>query len=176
MRQPTKNDLDRNLSTILHSAHHKAQAERARLTSEFAARGMASSTSLIGAVAGCLDKIHVEAIDHATQVIHEFIDRMNVAAPEIIGWARPHLQNLGNVVLGHLPSGGFPNEQLRVRTQYAIVFQQRLDGALRDLEIGFIKGRNVSPTGQPEELFSLKLGWRGLSIDLKELWRRVFGR
>ena len=93
--QPTKNDLDRNLSTILHSAHHKAQAERARLTSEFAARGMASSTSLIGSTVGCLDKIHAEAIDQAMQVSHEFIARMNVAPLEIIGWARPHLENLG---------------------------------------------------------------------------------
>src|SRR5713101_4414949 len=89
--QLTKNDLDRNLSTILHSAHHKAQGERARLTSEFAARGMASSTSLIGSTVGCLDKIHAEAIDQAMQVSHEFIARMNVAPLEIIGWARPHL-------------------------------------------------------------------------------------
>ena len=59
--QPIKGDLDRNLSTILHTAHQKARAERGRLTSEFAARGMVRSTSLIGAAIGTLDTIHKDA-------------------------------------------------------------------------------------------------------------------
>jgi hypothetical protein len=182
---PTKGDLDRNLSNIMHAAHHKARSERARLTSEFAARGMGSSTSLIGSVVGCLDKIHAESIERAMHVVREFSGRMKLAPKEITSWARPHLENLGNTVLGQIPVAGFPNEQQRVRTQYALVFQQRLDGALRDIEIGFIKGRSIGPTEldrpipstqQPKEIVSLKPGAWGMSIDLKELWRRSIGR
>jgi hypothetical protein len=41
----------------------------------------------------------------------------------------------------YLPAG-FPDEAQRVRARYAAVFQQRLDGALLDIEIG-LGGRNA---------------------------------
>ncbi len=141
--QPTKGDLDRNLSTIFHSAHQKARAERGRLTSEFAARGMATSTSLIGAMIGVLDTIHKDAIGQAMPLLRDFAERMQIPAIEITALARPHLENLGSSVLGQLPPAGFPEEHQRIRAQYTAVFQQRLDGALRDFEIGFISGRNI---------------------------------
>ena len=141
--QPTKGDLDRNLSTIFHSAHQKARAERGRLTSEFAARGMATSTSLIGAMIGVLDTIHKDAIGQAMPLLRDFAERMQIPAIEITALARPHLENLGSSVLGQLLPAGFPGEHQRIRAQYTAVFQQRLDGALRDFEIGFIGGRNI---------------------------------
>lgn len=139
---PTKFDLDRSLSTIMHGAHHKAQAERGRLTSEFTARGMALSTPLISAVVGTLDNLHKEALERASATLRDFAERMPMSPPEIAGIARYHLQNLGNTVLGQLPPAGFPQEQQRVRNQYRAVFEQRLDGMLRDFEIGFANGRN----------------------------------
>jgi hypothetical protein len=170
---PAKGDLDRNLSMIMHAAHHKARAERARLTSEFAARGMSLSTSLIGAVIGGLNKIHAEAIDEAMHVIHDFARRMQVPPKQITPWARPHLENLGNTVLGQLPPAGFPAEHQRVRGQYMLVFQQRLDGALRDIEIGFINGSSVAPALPSREVLSIRPGLWGFNIDLKEVWRRA---
>src|SRR5579863_1045507 len=104
---PTKGDLDRNLSMILHEAHQKARAERARLTSEYAARGMSRSTSLIGATIGVLDAIHRDAIPKAITFLHSFATRVNLPVVEITGWARPHIENLGNSVLGELPAAGF---------------------------------------------------------------------
>jgi hypothetical protein len=142
-QQPMKGDLDRNLSTILHDAHQKARAESARMTSEFAARGMAQSPSLISATIGVLDIIHKDAIGQAMPLLRDFVERMKVAATEVASIARPHLENMGNSVLGQLPPARFPAEHARVRTQYTLVFQQRLDGALRDFEIGFIAGRSV---------------------------------
>jgi hypothetical protein len=180
---PTKGDLDRNLSMIMHSAHHIARAESSRLTTEFAARGMGLSTSLIGAVMGRLDKIHAESIDQAMHVVREFMERMQHVAPkQITTWARYHLENLGNTILGQLPAAGFPIEQQRVRAQYLLVFQQRVDGALRDIEIGFIRGRSIvpmeasrvaHPAPQVTEIVSLKPGAWGMSVDLKALGRWV---
>jgi hypothetical protein len=90
----------RNLSTILHTAHQKARAELGRLASEFAARGMARSTSFIGAAIGTLDTIHKDAIGQAIPVLRDLAERMQASATEIAALARPHLENLGNSVLG----------------------------------------------------------------------------
>jgi hypothetical protein len=127
----------------MHSAHQKARAERGRMTSEFAARGMVHSTSLISAAMGVLNTIHNDAIAAAMPIVRDFAERMNVPVTEITPLARAHLENLGNSVLGELPPAGFPTEHQRIRRQYAQVFQQRLDGALRDIEIGFIGGRSM---------------------------------
>jgi hypothetical protein len=179
---PTKADLDRNLSIILHAAHHKARAECASLKCDFAARGMSlKSTSLIGGVVGSVDPIHKEALAQAMRIVLNVAERMQVAPKQIIPWARPHLENLGNTLLAQIPPAGFPAEQQRIMAQYRLVFQQRLDGALRDIEIGFIEGRSLAPTDSDrpvpsppssKELVSLKPGLWGVSIHLKELWRR----
>lgn len=174
--RPTKGDLDRTLSTIMHDAHHKARAECGRITNEFAARGLGRSSSLIGTVLTSLNGIHVEAIERAIRSLPDFVERMEVPPNTVTGWARPHLVNLGNVVLAKLPHAGFSAERERIHAQYTVVFQQRLDGALRDFEVGFIGGSNISPRPQdPEqrkEVLTLKPGLWGIQIDLKEVWRR----
>jgi hypothetical protein len=180
---PTKGDLDRNLSVIFHAAHHKARAECGRLKSDFAARGMSlKSISLIDGVVRSVDTIQREALRQAMLVVLDFAKRLEVAPKQITPWARPHLDNLGNTLLAQIPPAGFPVEQQRIRAQYQLVFQQRLDGALRDIEIGFIEGRSLTATDSnrptlslPKELISLKPGLWGVSIDLKELWRRFRG-
>jgi hypothetical protein len=148
---PTKADLDRNLSTILREAHHKARAEKSRLTGEFAARGIAMSSALISTVAGALDSIHKEALDRANPMLRDFAERMQMTPAEIVVIARPHFQNMGNSVLGELPPAGFPVVQQQLRRQYEAVFAQRLEGALRDFEIGFVGGRSqVRPLTGPQ--------------------------
>lgn len=141
--QPVKADLDRNLSTIFHAAHHKARDEKNRLITEFAGRGMSMSTGVIGAAIRALDSIHQDAISKAMPVLCDFAKRMQRPAGEIAILARPHLENLGNTLLTELPQAGFPDVWHQVQTQYALVFRQRLDGALWDFEIGFIGGRSV---------------------------------
>jgi hypothetical protein len=59
---------------------------------------------------------------------------------EIIGWARPHLENLGDSLLGVVPPNDLPQDHQRFTHQYRAVFQQRLEGMLRDVEIGLVKG------------------------------------
>jgi hypothetical protein len=193
---PTKSDLDRNLSTILHDAHQKARAETARLTSEFASRGLfltsefasqglGLSTSLIGAAVGLLDDIHKDALKRAIPILRDFAERRQLAPSEIANIARPHLQNMGNSVLGQLPSAGFPGVHEKIRGRYLLVFQQRLDGALRDFEIGFLEGRslvskdrNDRPALAPSkdtkaEMLTLKPTVWGMGIDLKEVGRSL---
>jgi hypothetical protein len=180
---PTKDDLDRNLSTILHDAHHKAQAEKMRLMNEFAARGLGRSGTVISAVVGVLDGIHKDAVNKAIPILGDFAQRMQVAPSEIVRIARPHLENLGNSVLGQLPSAGFPHVHQKIHRQYMLVFAQRLNGALRDFEIGFTGGRSVVANSagtqpllskeKPVDLVTLRPGFWGVSIDLREAGRRL---
>jgi hypothetical protein len=76
----------------------------------------------------------------ATAILLDFIERIDRPPAEIVGWARPHLENLGNSLLGVVPPNDLPQDHQRLTHQYRAVFQQRLDGVLRDVEIGFVKG------------------------------------
>jgi hypothetical protein len=75
----------------------------------------------------------------------------------------------------------YPNEHQQALRQYRAVFQQRLDGALRDAEIGFVRGVGFSATTPaasqpPKEIVSLKPRWLGMSVDLKEAARWIWKR
>src|SRR5205823_1187469 len=74
-------------------------------------------------------------------------------------------------------------EAQRFRGQYTHVFRQRLDGALRDIQIGFIGGRKIAtaaavavPATEPatptlSDVLSLKPALWGMSIDLLKAWK-----
>src|ERR1700738_2771590 len=75
---------------------------------------------------------------------------MALPPTEITGWARPHLEKLGNVLLGRIPPNGLPADQQRIRAQYDAQFRQRLDGMLRDVEIGYVKGAGFARSAAME--------------------------
>ena len=80
----------------------------------------------------------------------DFTERMALPPTEITGWARPHLEKLGNVLLGRIPPNGLPADQQRIRAQYDAQFRQRLDGMLRDVEIGYVKGAGFARSAAME--------------------------
>jgi len=86
------------------------------------------------------DDVHKEAMEQAHTILLDFIERMERAPTEVIAWARPHLENLNNSVLGVVPPNNFPQDHQRLTLQYRAVFQQRLDIMLRNVEIGHQKG------------------------------------
>ena len=63
---------------------------------------------------------------------------------ELTEWARPHIENINTALLVEIPAAGFPAEQQRLRTQYTQVFRQRMDGMLRDVEIGLRQGQKMT--------------------------------
>ncbi len=90
-------------------------------------------------------------------LVRDFVERLDAPASQLTAWVRPHLQNLATTLLAEIPAAGFPKEQQRVRHQYAHVFQQRLDGALRDIEIGFIGGRAIMTDSQKSQSKAFRL-------------------
>ena len=113
--------------------------------------GALQSNRLIIVVAEAAEKIHIEAMQQATSMLRDFVQRMGVAPSQVTGWARPHLENLGNSLLGLVPPCGFPEDQKRIVAQYQAQFGQRMTGGLRDVEIGFVKGSGFAGTPTPDE-------------------------
>lgn len=144
--QPAKGDIDRALSTLMHEARHRLESRGNEIKSEAAKAGALQSSRLIVTVADAADKIHIEAMRQATSVLREFLPRMNVTPLKITEWARPHLENLGNSLLALIPASGHQNEHKRVVAQYQAIFGQRLAGALRDVEIGYVKDAGFTGT------------------------------
>jgi uncharacterized protein (TIGR02391 family) len=148
--RPTKGDLDRSLSLLMHEAHHKVMDESNRIKADAIKAGALQSNRVIVAIAKSADEIQQQAMEQAKPMLLDFIERMQHAPVEITNWARPHLENLGNTVLGSIPPNGFPADHRRIVNQYRAVFQQRLDNVLRDVEIGFVKGAGFARADQVE--------------------------
>jgi hypothetical protein len=179
--RPTKSDIDRELSFLMHETRQEGAAECNRIKSEAAKHGALQSNRVIITVAEVVNKIHSAKLAQATELLRHFAERMEETPKQITEWARPHLENLGNVALGQIPPNGFPADHQRIIRQYGMAFQQRLDGALRAVEIGFVRGAGFSPaaskpappTTKPEILKLTPTIW-GMGIDLKAVVRLLW--
>jgi hypothetical protein len=138
--RPTKNDLDRTLSQLMHESRHKLMDDVNRIKADAIKAGTFQSNRVVVSAVQAADGVHAVAMGQAQAILLDFIERIERPPSEIVTWARPHLENLGNSVLGVVPPNNFPQDHQRLTHQYRAVFQQRLDGMLRDVEIGFVKG------------------------------------
>jgi hypothetical protein len=138
--RPTKNDLDTALSMLMHESRHKLMDQVSRIKGDAIKAGALQSNHVIVTAISAADTIHKEAMEQAHTILLDFIERMERAPTEIVGWARPHLDNLNNSVLAVVPPNGFPHDHQRLTNQYRAVFQQRSDITLRNVEIGHQKG------------------------------------
>jgi hypothetical protein len=105
---PTKEDIGRALSTLMHDAHHKLLTARNHATARAAQAGALRSNRLIITVAGEAEKIHVEAMKQATSMLQEFVQRMDVAPSQVTECARPYLEKLGSGFLERFIQVAFP--------------------------------------------------------------------
>jgi hypothetical protein len=182
---PTIFDFQRNLDTLIHSGEHRARAAAVNVKSDHAVRGLSDSTTVITMAIGQFNEIHQDIIQRAMQLIEDFCSRNAELAPGILGGtARGRLDNFAAFLLATVPPTSFTQEAQRFRGQYTLVFRQRLDGALRDIQIGFIGGRKITadavPSPVPEaasaklsDAVTLKPSLWGMSIDLLKAWSWV---
>jgi predicted nucleotide-binding protein len=142
--RPLKGDVDRALSAIIHETRRRLMETQAQIVSEAAARGALQSNRVLVVTVDAADKIHAAAIKEAAPLLRDFAERMGAEIQTVIEWMRPHLENLNNSLLGVVKPNGFPTDRERLIKQYGTVFQQRTDGLLRDLEIGYVRGGGFS--------------------------------
>jgi hypothetical protein len=147
---PIKGDMDRALSNLMHDARHRLMIEKNRIMGEASMAGALQSNRVIVTVASFADQLHDVSMKQAAPILLDFIQRMQLPPAEITEWARPHLENLGNALLEVIPPNNFPADHKRIVAQYRAVFQQRLYGVLRDVEIGFVKGAGFARAEQME--------------------------
>jgi Predicted pPIWI-associating nuclease len=121
----------------MHEARQRLMIEQNRIKGEAAQAGALHSNRVIVTVAKIADEIHKVSIDRAKALMLQFVQRMQVPPPDITEIARPLLEDLGNNLLGVISPNNFPADHKRIVSQYGAVFQQRVEGALRDTEIGF---------------------------------------
>jgi nucleoside phosphorylase len=147
---PTKGDLDRALSLLMHGHRHRLMEQCALIKSDAAKRGALGGNRVIVMAVRAADDLHKEAMTEASAILLDYVGRMKRPPAEIISWARPHLENLGNSLLGVVPPNNFPEDHQRLARQYRAVFEQRVAGMLRDVEIGFVKGAGFARAEQME--------------------------
>jgi hypothetical protein len=184
--QPAKRDIDYALSMLMHEARRRVADEKNRIMSEAIWAGALQGSRVVITVADAADKIHAASMNEAKQTLIGFAQRMGKPAKEITALARPHLENLSNVVLGGIPPNGFPQDHQRIIAQYRAVFRQRIDGTLRESEIGYVKGTGFAKIDKadaavPQQLEStapslsdaiiLKPTFMGMGIDLSKTWQ-----
>ena len=185
-QSPTIFDFQRDLDMVMHDGQHQARAAAAYVKSDHARRGLADSTTLITMSISKFNEIHQDIIQRAMQLIEDFSSRNPQLSPGVLaGTARDRLENFATFLLTSVPPTSFVQEAQRFRAQYTLVFRQRLDGALRDIQIGFIGGRKIttadavpSPVGEAasaklSDAVTLKPGLWGMSIDLLKAWNWV---
>jgi len=149
-RQPTKDDAEPALLALVHEARQRVTARRKEIMDEATKAGALQSTRLIIAVAEAAERTHVDMMQQVASVLRDFVPRINIPPSQIVEWARPHLENLSSMLLGAVPPCGFPADQKRVVARYQAQFDERLKGALRDVEIGFAKGGFAGQSNQDE--------------------------
>jgi hypothetical protein len=149
--QPTKDDIDRALATLSDEAQHRLAVQRNNSMAEAAKAGALQNTRLIIVVAEEAKKIHVEVMQQATSMLREFMQRMGITPSQIAQWARPHLEKLGPKLLELVPPCDAPDERRRIVAEYDAQFDRRLTGMLRDIEIGFVKGRGFVEMPRQDE-------------------------
>jgi len=187
-KPPTIFDFQRNLDTLIHSGEQRARAETVRIKSEFAARGMSQSTSVISATIGCFNELHKDITEQTMTLMNEFVSA-ELSLDAMTETTRGRLSNFATMLLATVPPSGFPQEVQKFRTQYAAVFGQRLDGALKDVRIGFVAGRKIMPSsaaasgaldstaGMAEAKLAdaviLRPSFMGMGIDLPKAWQWV---
>ena len=133
---PKKSDLDRKLSELMHEARHDLEIERQAIVSDAILKGAANGNRVGIAQFAAADRLHKNAMGQARSYLLDFERRTGLPAAKITGWARPHLENFNNSLLGVIkPSPAFQHE--RTNTAYRAIFAQRLENLLRDVETGF---------------------------------------
>ncbi len=143
---PTSADFQRNLLAIVRKAREQVRADDQRIKADHAARGLGPSGALIIAIADRFEEVHAEVTEAVMHLIRHFAGRSQLTPSELGAMARGQLENFAAELAAHIPSFRGPTQnatqQVRVKSEHA--FRERTDSALRDIEIGFIGGRDVA--------------------------------
>jgi hypothetical protein len=149
---PQKADLERNLDTISERGIRDGHTARLNIVSDAIKRGAGQSSRVIIAVIIEFEKIHGKTLTEAMHLIKDIVERSAITPTELVSVARPKLEEFAKTLLAQVPDFGFPHDANRIRDEFGEKFRRAREGALRDIETGFIGGRDVSAAQKPTVL------------------------
>jgi predicted DNA-binding protein (UPF0251 family) len=185
---PQTSDFQRNVVSVVERREAEAHAERLRITSEATMKGALHSSRLIIALIIPFEKIYYSTVTDVARRAGDFLEATSITAADLNGVVRTELESFADRFLSQLPDRQFPNNAARIRGEYRQKFQQSLEGALRDIQIGLIEGKAIAPKAISNEGMNagsasladtviLKPTFMGMSIDLLKIarwvWRHV---
>ena len=179
---PQTSDFQRNIAGITQKSEAEAHAERLRIISDAVMKGAAQSNRVIIAVIIPFEKLYDKTVEDVMKLIKDFVERTSPTPAELGAIARAELEWFADRLLGQLPDAGFPQDAARIRGEYREKFQQRVEGALRDIQIGFIGGRRSRQRRPCRRLprlpkaVILKPTFMGMGIDLQKAWNWALGK
>jgi hypothetical protein len=196
-RTGDKADFDRMLEGILSRARTAAAETAVQLEQEFALHGMLRSSGTPIEMERRITPIHELALGDSMRLIAQFSERTGVSVDELCQTAKPRLVTFASGITERIANAARHVNLMELAAQASERFTRRVENALRDAEIGFIQGRNVtlteSPTNQSKALqllnaiyvkthsrtdpvFISELETGLLEEDLKAAWRYLKDR
>lgn len=148
------------LDAVLTRAKAEAQHTSGQITAEASKCGSLLSSSTPIMLGRRLTPIHENALADAMRLIVQFSERMGIPIGELSDTARPKLTTFTREIIEPLANAANRINLARVLTEARSRFDDRVDSALRDVEIGFIEGRSAivteNSTNQSKALRLLK--------------------
>jgi hypothetical protein len=139
-------DFERMLDDILGRAKTAALTTAAQVEAESAARGTLLSSGTAIVMEQGLTPIHETALADAMRLIVQFSERTGIPISELSKAAKAKLETFTSEVTLRLVNAANQMQLSQLLSQAQERFNQRVENALRDVEIGFIQGRSAIVT------------------------------
>jgi hypothetical protein len=155
-----KSDFERMLDDILSRAKTIALHTSAQVEAEAAARGSLLSSGTPIVMEQRLTPLHESALADAMRLIVQFSERTGIPIAELSETAKPRLTTFTAEITERMATAANRMSLSQVLMQARGRFDQRVENALKDVEIGFIQGRSAivteNSTNQSKALRLLK--------------------
>ncbi len=149
-------DFQRNIDNVASDCIREAKKKIREAQSSLAAKGLGRSGAMIRAALSIIDDTHKSSISRAMMLIHEFsYVNIDLSVDDMSEVTRDRITKLSSALINSVPSAGRPPPAILIGNKYVEVFRKRLDGALRDIKIGFIEGRRLKAVHNGEGKFVL---------------------
>jgi hypothetical protein len=145
-RTGEKHDFERMLTDMVDRAVTSAMSACTQVQSEFAKHGAYRSSRLPLSMEQAVISVHETLLKNSMHLVIEFSENSGISVPDLIEISRPKLASFMAQISEHISKSGGGTSPLQYSAQMHERFNQRTENALKDVELGFIQGRNALVT------------------------------
>jgi cation transport regulator ChaC len=145
-RTGEKHDFERMLTDMVDRAVTSAISACTQVQSEFAKHGAYRSSRLPLSMEQAVISVHETLLKNSMHLVIEFSENSGISVPDLIEISRPKLASFMAQISEHISKSGGGTSPLQYSAQMHERFNQRTENAVKDVELGFIQGRNALVT------------------------------